>query len=330
MSAETTKLRSGAETAQIASTGPDTNGAEADNVVDICDLSRQFGKTLALDRITLSVRPGLVCGLVGSNGAGKSTLIGHVLGLMKAQRGTVRVFGMDPVKHPVEVLGQIGYLSEERDLPDWMRVDELLNYSSAFYPSWDHNYARQLLRTFDLDPKKKVKTLSKGMRAQAGLIVAVAHRPRLLLLDEPSTGLDAVVRKDILNEIIRTVTDEGRTVMFSSHLLDEVEQMSDHVFMIDHGRLVLQGTVDEIKQRHAVVQLQCGSNATRARIDAVVSSTQVLSAQQHGSQWRLVCEVDAEPEKTRMLLEAEGLEVSHVRIASLQDVFVARAGRDRQ
>src|SRR5690606_6615550 len=112
--------------------------------------------------------------------------------------------------HPVSVLQRIGYLSEERDLPEWMRIEELLRYTAAYYPNWDFAYARELVETFALDTSKKVKDLSKGMRAQAGLIAAVAHRPELLLLDEPSTGLDAVVRKDILNAIIRTVAEEGR------------------------------------------------------------------------------------------------------------------------
>jgi ABC-2 type transport system ATP-binding protein len=218
------------------------------SVVDVSGLSRSFRDTKALDDLSLSAEEGLVYGLVGANGAGKTTLIKHLLGLLKAERGSVRVFGRDPVRHPVEVLGRIGYLSEERDLPEWMRIHELLRYTRAFHPRWDEVYAKELLDTFGLDANKKVKDLSKGMRAQAGLIAAVAHRPELLLLDEPSTGLDAIVRKDILNAVIRMVADEGRTVIFSSHLLDEVEQMSDYVFMMDQGRLVLEGPLDHVKE----------------------------------------------------------------------------------
>src|SRR5690606_3442828 len=108
-----------------------------------------------------------------------------------AKSGSVRVFGLDPVRHPVAVLSRIGYLSEERELPEWMRIDELLRYTQAYHPGWDMHYARKLLATFDLDPGSKIANLSKGMRAQTGLIAAVAHRPDLLILDEPSTGLDA-------------------------------------------------------------------------------------------------------------------------------------------
>ena len=154
------------------------------SVVELEDLSRRFGKTVALDDVSLRVPQGCVYGLVGANGAGKTTLIKHVLGLLKAKSGFVRVFGLDPVRNPVSVLRRIGYLSEERELPEWMRIDELMRYTQAYHPNWDQAYADELLRTFGLDVSKKVKNLSKGMRAQTGLIAAVAHRPELLLLDE--------------------------------------------------------------------------------------------------------------------------------------------------
>lgn len=208
----------------------------SENVVELDGVSRRFGKTVALDGLSLRVPRGCVYGLVGVNGAGKTTLIKHILGLLKARSGSVRVFGLDPVRNPVAVLRRIGYLSEERDLPEWMRIDELMRYTAAYHPNWDQAHAEELLRTFGLDASKKVKNLSKGMRAQAGLVAAVAHRPDLLVLDEPSTGLDAVIRRDILKAIIRTVADDGRTAIFSSHLLDEVEQMSDFISMVHEGR----------------------------------------------------------------------------------------------
>lgn len=208
----------------------------SENVVELDGVSRRFGKTVALDGLSLRVPRGCVYGLVGVNGAGKTTLIKHILGLLKARSGSVRVFGLDPVRNPVAVLRRIGYLSEERDLPEWMRIDELMRYTAAYHPNWDQAHAEELLRTFGLDASKKVKNLSKGMRAQAGLVAAVAHRPDLLVLDELSTGLDAVIRRDILKAIIRTVADDGRTAIFLSHLLDEVEQMSDFISMVHEGR----------------------------------------------------------------------------------------------
>ncbi len=292
------------------------------DIVEVQDLSRRFGKTRALDGVSFQARPGFVYGLVGANGQGKTTLIKHLLGLLRAQQGAVRVFGLDPVQHPVKVLQRVGYLSEERELPEWMRIHELLRYTAAYYPHWDAAYARELLNTFGLDPSKKVKELSKGMRAQAGLIAAVAHRPELLLLDEPSTGLDAVVRKDILNLIIRTVADEGRAAIFSSHLLDEVEQMSDYVFMIHQGKLVMQGELDAVKQRHQLltVRLQSADHQPPA-------FEGILSAERLGDHWRIVC--NGASLSVHETLKRNGAEIMHSRNASLQEIFVARVGRGR-
>src|SRR4051812_19028927 len=221
-------------------------------VLQISNLSRRFGNKLALDSVSLVMPRGGVYGLVGANGAGKTTLIKHILGLLRAERGSVRVFGLDPVADPVGVLSRVGYLSEENDLPGWMRVDELLRYSRAFYPAWDDGYAEELRRTFALDPAAKIATLSKGQKARAGLLVALAYRPELLVLDEPSSGLDPIVRRDILGAVIRTIADEGRTVLFSSHLLDEVEEVADHVTMIANGRILLSAPLNEIKTSHSV------------------------------------------------------------------------------
>lgn len=221
-------------------------------VIAVSELTRRFGAKTALASVSLSIPRGAVYGLVGENGAGKTTLIKHILGLLRAQRGSVRVFGHDPVAEPVEVLSRIGYLSEEHDLPGWMRVSELLSYSRAFYPAWDDAYAEELREAFDLDPSAKVSHLSKGQRARVGLLIALAYRPELLVLDEPSSGLDPVVRRDILDAVIRTTAEEGRTVLFSSHLLDEVERVADHVTMISHGRIVLSAPLATIRESHRV------------------------------------------------------------------------------
>src|SRR5256886_8416011 len=219
-------------------------------VIDVTELTRRFDSTTALDSVSLSMPRGAVYGLVGANGAGKTTLIKHILGLLRAESGSVRVFGLDPVADPVGVLSRIGYLSEENDLPGWMRVDELIRYTRAFYPAWDDAYAEELRRRFALDHATKITNLSKGQRARAGLLIALAHRPELLVLDEPSSGLDPIVRRDILGAVIRTIAGEGRTVLFSSHLLEEVEQVADHVTMISYGRIVLSAPLDAIKASH--------------------------------------------------------------------------------
>lgn len=219
-------------------------------VISVSQLTRRFGATKALDSVSLSLPRGAVYGLVGANGAGKTTLIRHLLGLLRAESGTVRVFDLDPVADPVGVLSRIGYLSEENDLPGWMRVGELVRYTRAFYPKWDDAYAEELRRAFALDPGARIKELSKGQKARMGLLIALAHRPELLVLDEPSSGLDPIVRRDILGAVIRTIADEGRTVLFSSHLLEEVEQVADHVTMISSGRIVLSAPLVAIQEAH--------------------------------------------------------------------------------
>src|SRR5580698_3989731 len=147
---------------------PSPSSAEA--AVAITDLSRRFGSKVALDNVSLYVPKGGVFGLVGENGAGKTTLIKHILGLLDAETGTVRVFGRDPVSDPVGVLGRIGYLSEQPDLPEWMRVHEFIRYTQAFYPRWNSRYAEEMRQQFGLDPVRRIRVLSKGQRAKLGLL----------------------------------------------------------------------------------------------------------------------------------------------------------------
>lgn len=232
------------------------SNSQSSIVVQVQNLTRRFGDKVALNDLSLRISRGGVYGLIGGNGAGKTTLLRHILGLYKAQSGSVQVFGVDPVKHPTEVLGRIGYLSEDRDLPNWMRIGDLMKYTRSFFPSWDDGYANELREAFDLDPKVRVKGLSRGQRARVGLILAIAHRPDLLVLDEPSSGLDPVVRRDILGAIIRTIAEEGRTVLFSSHLLDEVERVADRVALIQAGKILLDASMDEIKQSHRRLTLR--------------------------------------------------------------------------
>ena len=295
----------------------DNEAQSTEHPVVIEGLTRRFGKKTALDRVDLRVPAGCVFGLMGENGAGKTTLIKHLLGLFQAQTGQVRVFGLDPVRVPEQVLARIGYLSENRDLPPWMRVRELMYYTQAFYPQWDEVYAAQLRETFRLDPAAKVKHLSRGQKAQTGLLVALAHRPPLLLLDEPSSGLDAVVRRDILGAIIRTVAEEGRTVLFSSHLLDEVERVADHVAMIHQGRIVLSAPLDHIKETHHRLTLRFGEPQA-----GPPSLPGALDWQGGGREWMAVC--DGEVDAFRQAAAELNGEVVEENTPSLEEIFVAR------
>jgi ABC-2 type transport system ATP-binding protein len=288
-----------------------------ENVVEIHGLSRRFGRTRALEDVTLEIPRGVIFGLVGENGAGKTTLIKHLLGLLKAQAGTVRVFGRDPVRDPVGVLGRVGYLSEDRDLPDWMSIAELLRYLRAFYSGWDDEFTQGLSKQFELDPDARIKGLSQGQRARTCLLAAMAYRPELLVLDEPSTGLDPIVRRDILSAIIRTIAEEGRTVLFSSHLLDEVERMADWVAMIDRGRIVLCGPLEQIKAAHRRISLRF--DEARSQPPRLAG---VLYSEGFGRDWTTFCD---SPVK---LLASEaallGARIVEEHEPSLDEIFVAR------
>ena len=296
---------------------PSPSSAEA--VVAISDLSRRFGSKTVLNNVSLYVPRGGVFGLVGENGAGKTTLIKHILGLLRAETGTVRVFGLDPVADPVAVLGGIGYLSEQPDLPGWMRVDELMRYTKAFYPNWDTGYAESLRAQFGLDPAQRLKTLSKGQKAKAGLIAAQAHRPKLLLLDEPSSGLDPMVRHDILEAVIRTVADEGRTVFFSSHLLEEIERVSDQIAMVHQGRIVLCGSLDEIKGQHRRFTIHF--DTAQVKPPAIAGALSVTGI---GKEWAVIC--NGARIELPSIATGLGARIVGEQVPSLNEIFVAHAG----
>ncbi|MCX7011037.1 MAG: ABC transporter ATP-binding protein, partial [Candidatus Sumerlaeota bacterium] len=187
-------------------------------------------------------------------------------------------------------------------------------------PKWDEAYAAELLKTFDLDPKQKIKDLSRGQRAQTGLLVALAHRPDLLVLDEPTSGLDPVLRRDILGAIVRTVADEGRTVLFSSHLLDEVERVADEAAMIHRGRVALCAPVDQIKGSHHRLTLHFEEPQATAP-----SLPGALSCEGAGREWTFLC--DGAMTELKRAAAALGAQVVDEAVPSLEEIFVARAKR---
>ncbi len=290
---------------------------QLESLVTVRNLTCRFGKKIALDHVSIDVTKGRVFGLMGENGAGKTTLMKHILGALTPKQGEVRVFGVDPTRNPPAVLSRIGYLSEDRDLPRWMRVKEALRYTQAFYPDWDESYAERLREQFRLSPDTRIRNLSRGEKAKAGLLLALAHRPPLLLLDEPSSGLDAVARRDILAVVVRSVAEEGRTVIFSSHLLDEVERVVDDVAMIHQGKLALHMPMDELKATH---------HRRVVAFDQPVASFPkipcVLHVEGEGREWAVVTHGAADA--TRAQLEQAGARILDETSPSLDSIFVAR------
>lgn len=281
------------------------------------NLTRKFRRKLAIDNASLSVDRGIVFGLLGENGAGKTTLINHLLGSYMAQQGRVRVLGMDPVAHPVETLSRVGYLSEDRIIPGWMTVRELIKFTHVFYPTWDADLSDRLVDMFNLDPNARVRTLSKGERAKAELLTAVAHRPQLLILDEPSSGLDVVVRQEILKSIVRDVAGEGRTVFFSSHLLDEVERVSDYIAIMAKGKIILTDTLENIRNAHHRVTIRYP--APRPQGPQIGNA---LVASGSGQIWTVIC--DGHTERIRSAVERDEGRIVDESAPSLEEIFFAR------
>ncbi len=285
-------------------------------VIEVNNLCRRFGKHTALDHVNLQLERGTVLGLVGENGAGKTTLIKHLLGLFKAQSGTVRVFDMDPIQHPKEVLSRIGFLSEDRDMPEWMTIQQYMTYTQGFYPTWDPAYANSLISQFTLDTSQKIKNLSRGQRAKVGLLMALAYKPDLLLFDEPSSGLDPVVRRDMLGAIVRTIAEEGRTVVLSSHLLDEVERVADTIVMIHEGRIILSDSMEQIRDSFYRFTL-------RLKEDAETSPTLPGMLIREGGplEWSMVCRQDMN--EIKHAAKDMNAEIVDLVSPTLDDIFVA-------
>ncbi|MEM1206653.1 MAG: ABC transporter ATP-binding protein [Acidobacteriota bacterium] len=287
-------------------------------IIEVRGLARRFGPIQALGGIDLTVERGCVYGLLGENGAGKTTLVKHLLGQLRAKRGTVRLFGEDPVSDPAAVLSRTGYLAENQDLPGWMRLDAYLRFLEAFYPTWDRDLAASLCGQFGLDPSRKLGKLSKGQRARAALVGALAFRPDLLILDEPSSGLDPLARRDLLEAVIRSVVSDGRTVFFSSHLLEEVERIAERVAMLQAGRIVLDAPLDEILGDHHRLSLRFEEPQWRAP-----ELPGALHCEGSGQNWTLL--VHGDPGAWDALVAQRRAKVTGLRPAGLEEVFLGRA-----
>src|SRR5271169_3882085 len=191
-----------------------------------------------LDDLSLELPTGTIMGLIGANGAGKSTTIRILLGLVHQDQGRVQVLGRDMPREQAAAKLDIGFVSEDMRLYGSATLAWHMKFVKSIYPQWDQPYAETLLRRFDLKPQQKIKGLSHGQRVKAALLLALARRPRLLVLDEPTTCLDPVARKEVLGELMAVVADQDRTILFSSHNTLDVEQISDQITFIDRGRII--------------------------------------------------------------------------------------------
>lgn len=215
--------------------------------------------TFQLGPLDWTVPEGAFYALVGPNGAGKSTLLDLLMGMGHAHRGSVQVLGMDLEADEVAIKRRVAYVSPELNYQSWGRVGRAIDFVSGFYPDWDSDRCERLMRDFEMDRSAKIQTLSFGARTKLSLILALSRKPDLLLLDEPTTGLDAIARKVLFTELLSILRSEGRTIVISSHQLTDLERFADHIGILHEGKLLLSGRMDEVVQQHVEVEIDVGN-----------------------------------------------------------------------
>lgn len=290
---------------------PDENA-----VVRTRELTKDY-RWRVLDRLELTVPRGAAYMLVGPNGAGKTTTLRILLDLVRPSSGEVRVFGLDPAREGARIRAGIGYVPEVQDFGHgWMRVRTLLEYHAGYFPTWDSAYAARLLRTLEVDTTSRFGKLSKGQARRVQLVMALAHRPPLLLLDEPTDGLDPVVRETVLSLLAEHLADSSPTLLLSTHHVHEAEGLADHVGVLREGRLVAQTAredMDRMLRRY------------RARVpegwDGPVPRTGMVLSR-NGSPREIAWTVWGEEADVVEELRAAGADVHDVQALSLQDAAV--------
>jgi ABC-2 type transport system ATP-binding protein len=293
-----------------------------DFAIDTRELSRAFGKTEAVRRLTLQVPTGSLFAFVGPNGAGKTTTIKVLMNLIEPSSGSATVLGRDTRGLRPADLQRIGYVSENQDLPAWMTLKDLVGYCRPFYPTWDHAFASALARQLDVPERTPIKSMSRGMRMKAALLVSLAYHPELLIMDEPFAGLDPLVREELGAGVLELTQQKAWTVFVSSHDIDEVERMADWIGILNRGRLELAEPVSSLLGRFRQVDVAVD---VAAALPASLPSSWLLPA----AEGRVVRFVESQfeeaalGEKVRALLP--GARDIGTQPMSLRNIFVALA-----
>jgi ABC-2 type transport system ATP-binding protein len=219
-------------------------------IIRLRGVSKFYGATRALDDVGLDIAAGTIVGVLGPNGSGKTTLLGHLPGLILPTSGTVETFGVPAARLGDAELARIGYVSQEPRLPEWLTVAETIEFVRTGRAGWDAALAKRLLADFELDPARSVGALSPGLRQRLAILVAVAPRPELLILDEPAASLDPVARNDFLRLLMELIQDQGRTILISSHVLSDVEKVVDTVLVINGGQVHCHQPLDDLRETY--------------------------------------------------------------------------------
>jgi ABC-2 type transport system ATP-binding protein len=283
-------------------------------------LQAWYGESHILHGVGFEIGRGELVTLLGRNGAGKTTAIRLLLGLIPRDGGSIAVLGRDPQQEPLDVRESVGFLAEDQQMFGWMTVAELLGFIAPFYALWDGDLANRYVKEFDLPRHQRIKNLSKGQNVRLGLVLALAHRPELVILDDPALGLDPVMRKQFNNDLIAHLQGEGTTVLYSSHLLYEVEPIADMVAILHEGVILKQAATESL--RHDVKQL-------------------VLSAEDYGQQQESLTCLDIRRQRAEVAVTVENAKATIERLAgegisvrvidlNLDDIFAAYVAGNRE
>lgn len=225
--------------------------------ITVDSLDMRYNGEAVLKRLNLAVPEGSVYAFLGRNGSGKTTTIKILLGLLDQESGSVEILGLDPVRDVKILMQDIGYVSEDRALYEWMTAGEMMRFTSAFYRNWDSKLAAELAKRLKIRSEVKIAKMSRGQKGKLCLLLALAYQPRLLILDEPTAGLDSVVRRQFIEETIELISKEGRTVFFSTHLIDEVERVADRVGILTSGKLAMETSLRGMKETTRRITVFC-------------------------------------------------------------------------
>src|SRR5579862_9329641 len=289
--------------------------------VEMSGVTKRY-KHFTLDEIGLRLPTGSIMGFVGANGAGKSTTLRILMGLVHQDAGSVQVLGhsMPDQQAPAKV--EIGFVSEDMRLYGSPTLGWHMNFVRSIYPRWDPAYADTLLRRFDLKAEQKVKGMSHGQRVKAALLLALARRPKLMVLDEPTTGLDPIARREVLGELMAVLADEERTVLFSSHNTLDVEQISDQITFIDRGRIIDCRDKESFLERWRRVRLELPEGTVLPQLPGVISVA--------GTGRLVVVTTDSFDPHMPAALSATGATVRSVEPMTLEEIFVANVHSRRE
>jgi len=300
-------------------------------VIEATGLTHRYGSLTALTDLDLSVPEGSVYALIGPNGAGKTTLLQILRGLRHPSLGEVLVFGKPVGELTAADRAAIGYVAEGMRLPGWMTVGQLEAYVGPLYPAWDNTLADELRARFRLDPARRIGALSKGERMKAALLCALAPRPRLLLMDEPFSGMDALVKDELVRGVLESAGVEGWTVLVCSHDLGELEMLADHLGFLDRGRLLFSEPMDVVRETFCRVEVVTGGTGETAGTDAAGTSTGWpagwLSVERSGQRMSILVRDDATTIESSIRSVIPGVTRVEIRPATLREIFVALAPR---